>query len=98
MAEPVPGISAVPDETNARYFHVVVAGKCFCFLNFCIYPWWYFMHFVQISDCSCLLMNNVDPVSVTGTYKLFVDGGRVTLTLKLQPLSADSARGGCGYR
>ncbi|KAG7168332.1 Ubiquitin-conjugating enzyme E2 N-like [Homarus americanus] len=25
MAEPVPGISAVPDETNARYFHVVVA-------------------------------------------------------------------------
>lgn len=26
MAEPVPGISAVPDETNARYFHVVVAG------------------------------------------------------------------------
>lgn len=27
MAEPVPGISAVPDETNARYFHVVVAGK-----------------------------------------------------------------------
>ena len=27
MAEPVPGISAVPDEANARYFHVVVAGK-----------------------------------------------------------------------
>ena len=27
MAEPVPGISAVPDEQNARYFHVVVAGK-----------------------------------------------------------------------
>ncbi|KAI7693194.1 Ubiquitin-conjugating enzyme E2 N [Sarcoptes scabiei] len=26
MAEPVPGISAVPDENNARYFHVVVAG------------------------------------------------------------------------
>uniref|UniRef100_A0A6B2ELQ1 Putative ubiquitin-conjugating enzyme e2 n n=1 Tax=Phlebotomus kandelakii TaxID=1109342 RepID=A0A6B2ELQ1_9DIPT len=26
MQEPVPGISAVPDETNARYFHVVVAG------------------------------------------------------------------------
>ncbi|XP_066990608.1 ubiquitin-conjugating enzyme E2 N [Macrobrachium rosenbergii] len=26
MAEPVPGISAVPDESNARYFHVVVAG------------------------------------------------------------------------
>ena len=26
MAEPVPGISAVPDEQNARYFHVVVAG------------------------------------------------------------------------
>jgi len=26
MAEPVPGISAVPDEANARYFHVVVAG------------------------------------------------------------------------
>ncbi len=27
MQEPVPGISAVPDETNARYFHVVVAGE-----------------------------------------------------------------------
>ncbi|XP_043239215.1 ubiquitin-conjugating enzyme E2 N isoform X1 [Amphibalanus amphitrite] len=26
MAEPVPGISAVPDEQNARYFHVVVTG------------------------------------------------------------------------
>ena len=26
MAEPVQGISAVPDEGNARYFHVVVAG------------------------------------------------------------------------
>jgi len=24
--EPVPGISAVPDERNARYFHVMVAG------------------------------------------------------------------------
>jgi len=27
MQEPVPGISAVPDENNARYFHVVVAGS-----------------------------------------------------------------------
>lgn len=26
MQEPVPGISAVPDETNARYFHVIVTG------------------------------------------------------------------------
>ncbi|VDP32434.1 unnamed protein product [Soboliphyme baturini] len=26
MQEPVPGISAVPDDHNARYFHVVVAG------------------------------------------------------------------------
>ena len=26
MSEPVPGISAVPDEKNARYFHVVVEG------------------------------------------------------------------------
>lgn len=26
MAEPVPGISAVPDESNARYFHVIVTG------------------------------------------------------------------------
>lgn len=26
MAEPVPGISAVPDDSNARYFHVVVTG------------------------------------------------------------------------
>jgi len=26
MAEPVPGISAIPDESNARYIHVVVAG------------------------------------------------------------------------
>lgn len=26
MAEPVPGIQAVPDEQNARYFHVVVNG------------------------------------------------------------------------
>ena len=27
MQEPVPGISAVPDDQNVRYFHVVVAGK-----------------------------------------------------------------------
>lgn len=26
MEDPVPGISAVPDEANARYFHVVIAG------------------------------------------------------------------------
>lgn len=26
MQEPVPGISAIPDDNNARYFHVVVAG------------------------------------------------------------------------
>ena len=26
MSEPVPGISAIPDENNARHFHVVVAG------------------------------------------------------------------------
>lgn len=26
MAEPVQGISAIPDENNARYFKVVVAG------------------------------------------------------------------------
>jgi len=26
MSEPVPGISAVPDENNARHFHVIVAG------------------------------------------------------------------------
>ena len=28
MADPVPGISAIPDEQNARYFHVIVAGQC----------------------------------------------------------------------
>lgn len=26
LAEPVPGITATPDERNARYFHVVIAG------------------------------------------------------------------------
>lgn len=26
IAEPVPGIKAEPDECNARYFHVVIAG------------------------------------------------------------------------
>lgn len=26
LAEPVPGIKALPDESNARYFHVVIAG------------------------------------------------------------------------
>lgn len=26
MKEPVPGISAIPDERNARYFHVLVTG------------------------------------------------------------------------
>lgn len=26
IAEPVPGITATPDEGNARYFHVVIAG------------------------------------------------------------------------
>ena len=26
MQEPVPGISAIPDDDNALYFHVVVAG------------------------------------------------------------------------
>ena len=24
--DPVPGISAIPDETNARYFHVIITG------------------------------------------------------------------------
>ena len=39
MQEPVPGISAVPDEQNARYFHVVVAGKIYIFikLNMCAF-------------------------------------------------------------
>lgn len=26
LSDPVPGISAVPDDSNARYFHVLVAG------------------------------------------------------------------------
>jgi len=26
LQDPVPGISAIPNETNARYFHVVIAG------------------------------------------------------------------------
>ncbi|XP_022302287.1 ubiquitin-conjugating enzyme E2 N [Crassostrea virginica] len=26
LQEPVPGIQAMPDESNARYFHVIVAG------------------------------------------------------------------------
>jgi ubiquitin-conjugating enzyme E2 N len=26
MQEPVPGIQARPDESNARYFHVIVNG------------------------------------------------------------------------
>ena len=34
MQEPVPGISAVPDEQNARYFHVVVAGKNISWFDF----------------------------------------------------------------
>ena len=34
MQEPVPGISAVPDEQNARYFHVVVAGELIWFNDF----------------------------------------------------------------
>ena len=39
MQEPLPGISAVPDEQNARYFHVVVAGKIYFFikLNMCVF-------------------------------------------------------------
>lgn len=38
MQEPVPGISAVPDEGNARYFHVIVSGKFTfqCFLKILI--------------------------------------------------------------
>ena len=34
MQEPVPGISAVPDDANARYFHVVVAGN----INYSSFP------------------------------------------------------------
>ncbi|KAL3990230.1 Ubiquitin-conjugating enzyme E2 N [Acanthocheilonema viteae] len=26
MNDPVPGISAIPDDSNARYFHVIIAG------------------------------------------------------------------------
>ncbi|RNA30859.1 ubiquitin-conjugating enzyme E2 N [Brachionus plicatilis] len=26
MQEPVPGISAIPDESNAKYFHVIILG------------------------------------------------------------------------
>ena len=40
MAEPVPGIQAVPDETNARYFKVVVAGpKDVSFWSFSFWVW-----------------------------------------------------------
>ncbi|KAJ8780398.1 hypothetical protein J1605_011662 [Eschrichtius robustus] len=30
LAEPVPGIKAEPDVSNARYFHVVIAGPQIC--------------------------------------------------------------------
>uniref|UniRef100_A0A2K5CCW8 UBC core domain-containing protein n=1 Tax=Aotus nancymaae TaxID=37293 RepID=A0A2K5CCW8_AOTNA len=30
LAEPVPGITAEPDESNAHYFHVVIAGPQVC--------------------------------------------------------------------
>lgn len=26
LQDPVPGISATPDDNNARYFHVIIAG------------------------------------------------------------------------
>lgn len=26
LQDPVPGISAIPDDANARYFHVIIAG------------------------------------------------------------------------
>lgn len=50
LQEPVPGISAIPDESNARYFHVIVTGpqdspfegkfKFFTFIIFyCFHPW-----------------------------------------------------------
>lgn len=26
LVDPVPGISAIPDDSNARYFHVIIAG------------------------------------------------------------------------
>ncbi len=46
MAEPVPGISAVPDEQNARYFHVVVAGSLtFSVLTKCHLPF-------KLIDCN----------------------------------------------
>ena len=34
MQEPVPGISATPDESNARFFHVLVSGPSEVILNF----------------------------------------------------------------
>ena len=39
MQEPVPGISAVPDEQNARYFHVVVAGEFIWLKDFAFQSW-----------------------------------------------------------
>jgi ubiquitin-protein ligase len=46
MQEPVPGISAVPDESNARYFHVIVTGKPMALggsFNQCILFGWSFL-------------------------------------------------------
>ena len=34
MQEPYPGISATPDESNARFFHVLVSGPSEVILNF----------------------------------------------------------------
>jgi len=34
MQEPDPGISATPDESNARFFHVLVSGPSEVILNF----------------------------------------------------------------
>jgi hypothetical protein len=40
MQEPVPGISATPDESNARYFHVLVCGPSeVCLFTFLIHSY-----------------------------------------------------------
>ena len=45
MSEPVPGIQAVPDQQNARLFHVLVSGPKDVSSRTCILTWFIFHSF-----------------------------------------------------
>ena len=59
MQEPVPGISATPDESNARYFKVIVAGPEGVFI------WQFFipLAYKYVEECIAFVFSSLCGIS-----------------------------------